>query len=74
MPRHALSRMDCMALLATGGGIGRLVTSRQALPVAIPVGYQMWGEDVLFTSTPTTSRWTRRWPSWHSRSTGSTRS
>lgn len=42
-----LTRLECDALLATGR-IGRVVMTRDALPVALPVNYAMDGGDVVF--------------------------
>ncbi|MCU1455697.1 MAG: hypothetical protein JWN46_3843 [Acidimicrobiales bacterium] len=46
--RTALGRRACLALLAPGGH-GRVAASTRALPISVPVQFEMVGEDVVFT-------------------------
>ena len=44
----ALDRDSCLALLAPGGH-GRIAATTRALPINLPVLFEMSGEDVVFT-------------------------
>jgi len=44
---EVLSRDECVALLARGG-VGRIALTMRALPVILPVGYTLLGDDVVF--------------------------
>jgi uncharacterized protein len=46
-----LSRAESLALLASRS-VGRVALSRRALPLILPVTYEMVGEDVVFAATP----------------------
>ncbi|MCU1453209.1 MAG: hypothetical protein JWN46_1355 [Acidimicrobiales bacterium] len=43
-----LDRGSCLALLAPGGH-GRIAATTRALPINVPVLFEMSGEDVMFT-------------------------
>ena len=46
-PETFLTRDECLALLRTTS-MGRVALSIEALPVVLPVGFAMLGEDVVF--------------------------
>jgi len=47
---EVLSRDECVALLAPGG-VGRVAVTMRALPVILPVGFSLVGEDVVFDTS-----------------------
>jgi nitroimidazol reductase NimA-like FMN-containing flavoprotein (pyridoxamine 5'-phosphate oxidase superfamily) len=52
--RGEIDRTECLRLLA-GGAVGRVVFTDAALPAALPVGYVLVGEEIVFR-TPYGSR------------------
>lgn len=51
---ETLTPAECRALLA-GGGVGRVVFDDARGPVALPVNYQMWGDDIVFRTSAVSS-------------------
>jgi nitroimidazol reductase NimA-like FMN-containing flavoprotein (pyridoxamine 5'-phosphate oxidase superfamily) len=49
--RQTLTRAGCLALLAPGGH-GRVAATMRAVPVIIPVAFNVFGEDVVFGPGP----------------------
>jgi hypothetical protein len=46
--RLSLTRAACLALLAPGGH-GRIAATKRAVPIIIPVGFTLSGDDVVFS-------------------------